>query len=61
MLRQLGSLSLCAFALAACSAVVSAQSNLTAKASAPQPAAATVADTDRIRDGLAGPRAAHTY
>jgi TonB family protein len=56
MLRRLGSLSLCAFALAAFSANVSAQSNLTAKASVPQPvAAAPVADNDRIRDGLVGP------
>jgi TonB family protein len=56
MLRRLGSLSLCAFALAALSANVSAQSNLTAKASVPQPVpAAPVADNDRIRDGLVGP------
>lgn len=56
MSRQLGSLSLGAFALVALSINASAQSNLTAKASSPQPIPATAAaENDRTRDGLVGP------
>jgi protein TonB len=56
MKRQLGSLSLGALALVAFSINVSAQSNLTAKASSPQPIPTTVAEeNDRARDGLVGP------
>jgi TonB family protein len=56
MKRQLGSLSLGALTLVAFSINVSAQSNLTAKASNPQPIPTTVAEeNDRARDGLVGP------
>jgi protein TonB len=56
MKRQLGSLSLGALALVAFSINASAQSNLTAKASSPQPVPTTVAEeNDRTRDGLVGP------
>ncbi len=56
MERRIGSLSLCAFALAVFSLNVSAQSNLTAKAGSPRPVpAVAVEDNDRTRDGLTGP------
>lgn len=47
-------LSLLMGVLAIC-ASVSAQNNLTAKASAIQPTVATVVESDRVRDGLTGP------
>ena len=55
MVRR-GSFTLAAFALAAFSANALAQSNLTEKASGPQPVPATAAEeNDRVRDGLVGP------
>jgi protein TonB len=56
MVRLIGRLTLCALALGTLGAQVFAQSNLTAKANEPKPvAAATVVETDRIKDGLVGP------
>ena len=56
MVKRIGSLTLGAFALAVFSVNAVAQSNLTAKASGPQPAPAAVAEeNDRVRDGLVGP------
>ena len=56
MVRRIGSFTLGACALLTLSASVLAQSNLTAKASSPQPVAAPAAEeTDRNRDGLLGP------
>jgi periplasmic protein TonB len=56
MLRRIGSFTLCVIALAAFSATTLGQSNLTAKATTVQPAAASaVVESDRIRDGLVGP------
>ena len=56
MVKRIGSFTLGAFALLAFSANALAQSNLTAKASGPQPApAAAVEENDRVRDGLIGP------
>jgi protein TonB len=56
MLRRIGSLASCLIALAAFSATTVAQSNLSAKANVPQPAAASAeVESDRLRDGLVGP------
>jgi TonB family protein len=55
MLRRIRSLLLGALALAAFSADVPAQSNLTAKSRGPRPVPAAAVETDRIRDGLVGP------
>lgn len=56
MQRWIGSFALSALALAAFSATGSAQSNLSAKATArPAPPPSPVAESDRIRDGLVGP------
>lgn len=56
MLRRIGSFTFCVMAMAAFSATTLAQSNLTAKANAPQPVPASgVMESDRIRDGLVGP------
>ena len=55
MLRQIGRFTLSALALSAFSATTLAQSNLTAKANVLQPPAATVVESDRLRDGLVGP------
>jgi hypothetical protein len=56
MVRRIGTFTLCAFALAAFSANATAQSNLTAKASASRPGpTAAVEESDRVRDGLVGP------
>lgn len=55
MLRRIGSFTLCVVALAAFSATTLAQTRLTAKANAPQPApASAVVESDRTRDGLIG-------
>ena len=56
MLRQIGSFTFCAIAMAVFSATTLAQSNLTAKANARRPVpASAVMESDRIRDGLVGP------
>lgn len=56
MFRRLRSFTLCALALAAFAIPSQAQSNLTAKANAAQPAPSSpVEETDRLRDGLIGP------
>jgi TonB family protein len=55
MVRRIGSLLLSAVALAAFTANVQAQSNLTAKSAASQPVPTAPLETDRIRDGLTGP------
>ncbi len=56
MLRRLGTLAFIASMLTLVVSNTFAQTNLTAKATAPQPApAAVVPESDRIRDGLVGP------
>jgi TonB family protein len=56
MLRRLGSLAFVAILLTLLASTSFAQTNLTAKATVPQPAlAAVVPESDRIRDGLVGP------
>lgn len=56
MLSRIGSFTFCAIAMVAFSGTTWAQSNLTAKANvSPAPAAATVAESDRTRDGMVGP------
>ena len=57
MLRRIGSFTLFVIIGAALNANAFAQSSLTAKANAPQPAAASsaVMESDRTRDGLTGP------
>lgn len=57
MLRKIGSMGLVsvALALAAASLPALGQSTLTAKATVPAPSAAPVVESDRTRDGLAGP------
>jgi protein TonB len=56
MLTRIGSFTFFAIAMVALSGTTWAQSNLTAKVSGPASApAATVAESDRIRDGLVGP------
>jgi len=56
MLRRLGSLAFTAITLTLVVSNTAAQSNLTAKATAPRPAPAVVVpESDRIRDGLVGP------
>ena len=55
MVRRIGRLTLCALALSTLGTQVLAQSNLTAKANEPKPVAATVVETDRVKDGLVGP------
>ena len=55
MLRRIGKFTLFTIALAAFSTTALAQSNLTAKANALQPAPAIAVESDRVRDGLLGP------
>ena len=55
MLRRIGKFTLITVALAAFSTTAWAQSNLTAKANALQPAPAIAEESDRVRDGLLGP------
>ena len=55
MVRRIGSFLLSTLALLAFSANAQAQSNLTAKAAAPQPVPKAAVETDRSRDGLVGP------
>lgn len=56
MLRRIGSFTFCAITMALFGATTPAQSNLTAKANAPQPVPASAAvESDRLRDGLVGP------
>lgn len=55
MLRPIGKFTLITIALAAFSTSALAQSNLTAKANALQPAPAIAVESDRVRDGLLGP------
>jgi len=55
MVRRIRSFLLSALALAAFGAYARAQSNLTAKSSAPHAVPKAVVETDRIRDGLVGP------
>jgi protein TonB len=56
MLRRIGSFAACVIVLAAFGATTLAQSNLTAKVTAVQPAAGSAeAESDRLRDGLVGP------
>jgi len=56
MLRRIGSFIFCVIVLATSGVTTLAQSTLTAKANALQPtAAAPVAESDRMRDGLVGP------
>ena len=55
MLRRIGKFTLITVALAAFSTTAWAQSNLTAKANALQPAPAIAVESDRVRDGLLGP------
>lgn len=56
MLRRIGSFTFCTITMAVFSATTLAQSNLTAKANAPQPVPASAAvESDRMRDGLVGP------
>jgi TonB family protein len=56
MLRPLGTLAFIASMLTLVASTTFAQTNLTAKATAPQPAlAAVVPESDRLRDGLVGP------
>ncbi len=55
MVRRTGSFLLSTLALVALSANAQAQSNLTAKAAAPQPVPKAAVETDRSRDGLVGP------
>ena len=55
MVRRIGSFLLSTLALVAFSANAQAQSNLTAKAAAPQPVPKAAVETDRSRDGLVGP------
>ena len=56
MLTRIGIFTFCAIAMVALSATTWAQSNLTAKANVtPSTPAATVAESDRTRDGLVGP------
>ncbi len=56
MLRRISTIVFVAYALMILTSAVVAQTNLTAKASAPQPAPASVVpESDRIRDGLLGP------
>jgi len=55
MLRRISKFTLITIALAAFSTTALAQSNLTAKANALQPAPAIAVESDRVRDGLLGP------
>ena len=56
MLRQIGTLTLSILALLAFSTTPLAQSNLTAKATVPQPSSpGPLVENDRVRDGLIGP------
>jgi TonB family protein len=56
MLRQIGTFILSILALSAFSATTLAQSNLTAKATIPQPSfPSPLVENDRVRDGLIGP------
>jgi TonB family protein len=56
MLRRIGTLAFVAGTLALVASNTFAQTNLTAKASLPQPMpAAVVPESDRVRDGLVGP------
>ena len=55
MLRRIRKFTLITIALAAFSTTALAQSNLTAKANALQPAPVIVVEIDRVRDGLLGP------
>ena len=55
MLSRIGSFTFCAIAMVAFSGTTWAQSKLTAKANVSHAPAATVAETDRSRDGLVGP------
>ena len=55
MLRRIRKFTLITIALAAFSTTALAQSNLTAKANALQPAPAIAVESDRVRDGLLGP------
>lgn len=56
MLRRLGTLAFVASTLALVASSTFAQTNLTAKASVPQPVPANIVpESDRVRDGLVGP------
>jgi TonB family protein len=56
MLRRIGTLAFVASTLALVASSIFAQTNLTAKATVPQPMpAAIVPESDRVRDGLVGP------
>jgi TonB family protein len=56
MLRRLGTLAFVASSLTLVASSTFAQTNLTAKATVPQPVpAAVVPESDRVRDGLVGP------
>ncbi|MDQ6651604.1 MAG: energy transducer TonB [Acidobacteriota bacterium] len=56
MLRRIGNVTLSVLALSAFSTIAFAQSNLTAKATVPQPSSPSrVVESDRVRDGLIGP------
>jgi TonB family protein len=56
MLRRIGNFTLCVLSLLVFSTTTHAQSNLTAKATVPQPSSPSpVAESDRTRDGLVGP------
>ncbi|MDQ2938523.1 MAG: energy transducer TonB [Acidobacteriota bacterium] len=56
MLRRIGNFTICVLSLLAFGTITLAQSNLTAKATVPQPSSpGPVAESDRTRDGLVGP------